>query len=127
MKSVFKSVETSPNMWGHIGYNPYTEAYGMLNHFYHSSQTIEVGGRNFGFYANPQVDRLIDQIRGTLDSTKRHSLYLQAINLIANDCPRLGTHVELEAEAMRKWVKGYVHNPVRRRGWSFYEFHGVKK
>ncbi len=45
------------------------------------------GGSNRGSYSNPEVDRLIDQGRAELDSTKRGAIFKKAYTLIAEDVP----------------------------------------
>jgi ABC-type transport system substrate-binding protein len=52
---------------------------------WHSSQTV--GGSNFGFYSNPQVDSLIMLDRQTFDFNKRVELHKQIQRLIFNDQP----------------------------------------
>ena len=45
------------------------------------------GGSNRGSYANPEVDKLIDQGRAELDSAKRSAIFKKAYTLIAEDVP----------------------------------------
>ncbi len=45
------------------------------------------GGSNRGSYANPEVDKLIEQGRSELDSVKRTAIFKKAYTLIANDVP----------------------------------------
>jgi peptide/nickel transport system substrate-binding protein len=42
---------------------------------------------NRGYYANPAVDRLIDEGRGTTDQQKRKEIYAQLQRILANDLP----------------------------------------
>ncbi len=53
---------------------------------WHSSSAAN-GGSNFISYANPEVDKLIDQIRETLDEKKRVPLQRKVFELIAADVP----------------------------------------
>ncbi len=53
---------------------------------YHSSSSAK-GGSNYGSYANPEVDKLIDQGRGELDQAKRNEIFKKAYTLIADDVP----------------------------------------
>lgn len=43
------------------------------------------GGNNWGGYSNPQVDKLLDEGRTTLDQSKRATIYQQAAQLENND------------------------------------------
>jgi peptide/nickel transport system substrate-binding protein/oligopeptide transport system substrate-binding protein len=45
------------------------------------------GINTFTFYSNPTVDKLLNQARGTLDTTQRLQLYAQAEKLILADAP----------------------------------------
>ncbi|MDZ4260944.1 MAG: peptide-binding protein [Pseudomonadota bacterium] len=53
---------------------------------FHSKQ-IEGGGDNFVNYKNSELDRLIDQARGTVDETKRMPLWQQAERIMYEDQP----------------------------------------
>lgn len=51
------------------------------------STSIGKGGSNRGSYANPEVDKLIDEGRAELDSAKRTKIFKKAYTLIAEDVP----------------------------------------
>ncbi len=53
---------------------------------YHSTSSGK-GGSNYGSYANPEVDKLIDQGRSELDPVKRSEIFKKAYTLIADDVP----------------------------------------
>lgn len=53
---------------------------------WHSSSSGK-GGSNRGFYANPEVDKLIDEGRKELDVAKRTKIFKKAYTLIAQDVP----------------------------------------
>ncbi len=53
---------------------------------FHSKQ-IEGGGDNFINYKNSELDRLIDQARGTVDEAKRMPLWQQAERIMYEDQP----------------------------------------
>lgn len=53
---------------------------------FHSRQ-IEGGGDNFVHYKNFELDKLIDQARGTVDETKRMPLWQQAERIMHEDQP----------------------------------------
>ncbi|MFH2006256.1 MAG: ABC transporter substrate-binding protein [bacterium] len=58
-----------------------------LYQIYHSSQCH--GGSNYGCYANPEVDRLLVQIRATLDDARRGALERKLHRLLHDDLPGL--------------------------------------
>ncbi len=51
------------------------------------SKSAEKGGSNYIFYKNPQLDAIIEQIRGEFDFEKRKDLYRQAQRIIYDDQP----------------------------------------
>ncbi|HEB57799.1 MAG TPA: ABC transporter substrate-binding protein [Gammaproteobacteria bacterium] len=53
---------------------------------FHSSQ-IENQGENFMHYANPELDRLIDEARRTVDEAKRMKLWHRAERILYEDQP----------------------------------------
>ncbi len=57
-----------------------------LKQIFHSS-TIDGGGDNYVSYRNPEVDRLIDQARVTVDEAERTDLWRQVHRLLQGDQP----------------------------------------
>ncbi len=55
---------------------------------WHSASAVK-GGSNFIHYKNPQVDKLIDQARGTMDKKARMPILKKVYELIADDVPYL--------------------------------------
>ncbi len=53
---------------------------------WHSSSAVP-GGSNFIYYKNPEVDKLIDDVRVTLDKSKRVEKLRKVFEIIANDAP----------------------------------------
>ncbi|MEQ1665290.1 MAG: ABC transporter substrate-binding protein, partial [Bdellovibrionales bacterium] len=53
---------------------------------WHSS-SITHEGSNFAGYSNPEVDKLIDKVRGEMDVKKRVPAMRKIYSLIAKDCP----------------------------------------
>lgn len=57
-----------------------------LHSLFHSSQ-VPPSGQNFVFYANPQVDALIEEGRRTFDAERRQEIYRELHRLLAADQP----------------------------------------
>ncbi|HET8798282.1 MAG TPA: ABC transporter substrate-binding protein [Thermoanaerobaculia bacterium] len=72
---------------------------------FHSTQTPP-RGQNFIFYANPEVDRLIDQARHEMDFSKRKELYWQLHQLLADEQPYTWTVQVSSKWAINKRVRG---------------------
>lgn len=74
------------------------------------------GSRNFGKYSNPEVDRLIELGRAEFDQAKRGQYYIQAEDIVVEDCPVIFS-VNNNAHAMwRKGVEGFVPTPFQALG-----------
>jgi peptide/nickel transport system substrate-binding protein len=58
----------------------------MFEYVFHSSR-FPPAGANRTFYANPQVDALIDQARAEIDPETRKQLYFEVQSLLADDLP----------------------------------------
>ncbi|HSV30562.1 MAG TPA: glutathione ABC transporter substrate-binding protein [Atribacteraceae bacterium] len=83
--------------------------YGLYALF-HSSQWPP--RNNVSYYANAEVDALLDEARITPDRGVREQLYAQAIELIWNDAPWLFLYNEGQVNAVRSNVKGLIHHPL---------------
>jgi peptide/nickel transport system substrate-binding protein len=59
------------------------------------------GARNYGKYSNPEVDRLLEEARGTMDVDQRKELYKQAQELLVQDLPRIWAYEYLYSIATR--------------------------
>lgn len=73
--------------------------------YWHSS-AIENGGLNVGEYRNPDVDRLLEQGRTTLDQQKRKEIYTQFQKIMADDLPELWLWYTGELDADSKKLLG---------------------
>jgi peptide/nickel transport system substrate-binding protein len=62
------------------------------------------GGTNYGRYANPELDRLIDDIAQETDPTKRQQLFSQAFTIIQKDWAGIPLFLQPTAWGMRKDV-----------------------
>jgi len=68
--------------------------------------------QNNGGYANPELDRLLEQARVEQDVNKRIEMYQQAEQIIVNDAPVLFTTHSLSYLLVKPYVKGYVFAPI---------------
>ncbi len=66
---------------------------------------------NFGLYANPDVDKLLEQGRQVSDQDQRKAVYDEAQHLILDDSPQVFLFHSSQFEALRTNVKGYEHFP----------------
>jgi peptide/nickel transport system substrate-binding protein len=59
-----------------VGWSGRTDPDGNIYSFHHSA-----GGQNDGRYANPEVDRLLDEARAEGDQAKRYALYARILDI----------------------------------------------
>lgn len=81
--------------------------YGMYSLF-HSSQFGDAGNRTF--YANPEVDRLLDEGRTSTDNEKRRQAYFKAQELIMNEAPWVFMYIQDLLTLTRSYVKGFKNH-----------------
>ena len=89
----------------------YPDPYTFLGPMFHSEETIVF---NFGYYSNPEYDKLIDDgsaITGT-DREKALSMYIQAQQKLVEDAPSIFFFDQQYARAKRTTLRGYVDNPA---------------
>ena len=78
---------------------------------FHSSQ-FPPHGQNFGFYSNPEADRLIDAARRELDPSKRKALYWRLHQVLAEDQPYTWTLQVSAKWGVRKRLRGVSTSPA---------------
>lgn len=83
--------------------------YGLYALF-HSSQWPP--RNNVSYFANDEVDALLDEARVTPDRAVREALYAQAIEIIWDEAPWLFLHNEGQVNAVRDNVSGLIHHPL---------------
>lgn len=69
------------------------------------------GGFNYTKYSNPQVDKLLNEGRTTVDQAKRLPLYRQAEQLIVQDVPFIFINHPVVAQETTKNVQHYFLSP----------------
>jgi peptide/nickel transport system substrate-binding protein len=88
----------------------------MLRRAFHSSQTPP-SGFNRGYYANPEVDRLIDAAGASLDADERGRLYRAAQRVIAADAPYVSLWVKTNAAVFQRNLTGVTLSPIADFGF----------
>ncbi|MES0334967.1 MAG: peptide-binding protein [Candidatus Magnetobacterium sp. LHC-1] len=78
---------------------------------WHSSKTKE---KEFNFisYANPNVDRLLDEGRHTFDMKRRKKAYYQIQEILAEDVPYVFLYVPDALPVVHKRFKGIAPSPI---------------
>lgn len=74
--------------------------------------TFEPGNRNRFFYENPELTRLLEQGRTTLDGAQRRGIYLRALELLERDAPWIPLFHLIDNLATRGGVRGLFFTPL---------------
>ncbi len=80
-------------------------------YIFHSS-SIPPQGANRGKYINPELDKLLEEGRNTLDTDKRKAVYSRVQKLLADDLPYISLWHMMNVVAMQKEVQGFVPYPA---------------
>ncbi len=80
-------------------------------HFIFHSSSVPPAGANRGGYANPLLDRLLDQGRTVTDEMERKRIYDEAQRLLAEDLPFVTLWTGRNVAAMDTRLKGFVIYP----------------
>jgi peptide/nickel transport system substrate-binding protein len=83
----------------------------MLRRVFHSAQVPPVGF-NRGYYANAEVDRLIDLATKATDDAARERWYRDAQRLVARDAPYISLWYKTNVAVARPGVAGVVLSPT---------------
>ena len=75
----------------------------------HVSAAVCDGAGNVA-YANPEVDKLFDAGKSTVDLNQRTKSYKQAEALLAKDLPEIPLYQAVDVEAYNKKLAGYKGN-----------------
>ena len=86
--------------------------YGLLPMFH--SEQVRPAGFNLGFYANAEVDVLLETGRKTADPAAREAAYKAAMEIIMDEAPWLFLHSESQVVGMGTHVKGLVVHVTER-------------
>jgi peptide/nickel transport system substrate-binding protein len=98
------------------------DAYAYLWYMYHSA--AQGGrGRNLNFYANPQVDALIEQGALANNPDDRMAAYRQAIGIIVDDVPQVFVGTARKIYPVRADVGGFYMHPTWYPAVRVYPLH----
>jgi len=89
----------------------YPDPYTFLGPMFHSEQSIVF---NFGYYGNPDYDKLIDDGSATAgaDRGKALSMYAEAQQKLTEDAPVIFFFDQMYTRAKRANLMGYIDNPA---------------
>lgn len=85
----------------------YVDPQNFLDILFRSTST-----QNWASYANPEVDKLLDQAALESDNAVRFKLYQQAEQIILNDAPVIPLSHSREYWLTKPYVKGMIYPPI---------------
>jgi peptide/nickel transport system substrate-binding protein len=128
--------ELSPSAWAGLLSNPETadHAFGLVwwptlatpyDYMWSIFDTQAQGnaGYNWGYYSNPQLDKLLDSASAEPDEKKRFALYAQAQKLLVEESPALFVYEKNYRLPMNGKLQGFVFNGVYIETLDFYALH----
>lgn len=78
---------------------------------------------NWGYYYNPELNAILDEVVRETDYSKCVELYHQAQRIIVEDAPAIFVFDTLNILTYRDWVKGYYFNPLYTGTTDFYNIY----
>ncbi|HJW11034.1 MAG TPA: ABC transporter substrate-binding protein, partial [Albitalea sp.] len=101
----FPKLSQASASFAEFGWTPVTDAWLSLNALFHSWDASGAGTFNAGRYANPALDKLIDDIRVEPDLTRRRAMIAVALRMIRDELPYVPLYRRVLTWAMSKSVK----------------------
>jgi len=81
---------------------------------FHSRAIADENSQNRAFYANPDLDALLDEARAETDHAERRAMYAEAARILVDDAPWAFVYSPMLLEVWQPYVRGYEPHPV----WS---------
>lgn len=97
----------------------YPDPTSFLDLRFHSRMITDQGALNDTFYANPEVDALIDRARTEQDRAERARLYERIEHLLYRDAPWIWGYHRAVVEALQPYLRAYHPHPVWLRDYSY--------
>jgi oligopeptide transport system substrate-binding protein len=85
---------------------------------FHSRSLKPADSTNNSFYANPELDDVLDRARGELDPARRDALYRRAEQILYDDAPWIWDYHRLATEVTQPYVRGYQPHPIWLRDFT---------
>jgi peptide/nickel transport system substrate-binding protein len=80
-------------------------------------------GQNFTRFADPEVDRLLDQAGSSVDQDQRKKLYAQILKKVNDNVTNVWLYNRANIDAFRANVGGYKGNPWDNITWSIEDWY----
>ena len=90
----------------------------FLDAKFHSRAITEHAATNDSFYANPELDALLDAAKADADPVTRAARYRRAERILYDDAPWLWNYHQVLTEVTQPYVKNYEPHPVWIRDFT---------
>lgn len=90
----------------------------FLDTRFHSRAIADENSANDSFYANPELDALLDTARAEPELAKRTALYRRAERILYDDAPWIWDYHRVMTEVTQPYVAGYTPHPVWGRDYT---------
>ncbi|MFH0901271.1 MAG: ABC transporter substrate-binding protein, partial [Pseudomonadota bacterium] len=90
----------------------FPDARNFIEPKFHSRSIAPENSTNDSFYANAELDRLLDLARREQDERARLALYKRIEDILYDDCPYLWHYHTVQVEIRQPYVMGYTPHPV---------------
>ncbi|HTR51667.1 MAG TPA: ABC transporter substrate-binding protein [Kofleriaceae bacterium] len=97
----------------------FPDAASFLDPSFGSRAISDDGSTNYAFYANPELDALLDHARREQDEAKRAALYRRAEHILYDDAPWLWDYHQEMVEITQPYVRDYEPHPVWLRDYTY--------
>ena len=97
----------------------YPDPTNFLDARFHSRMIANENSNNDSFYANPELDALLDAARGEPDAAKRAAMYHRAERILYDDAPWIWEYHQLLTEVVQPYVQGYSLHPIWLRDYAW--------
>jgi len=85
---------------------------------FHSRMIANENSNNVSFYANPELDALLDRARAETDRAARAAMYHRAERILYDDAPWVWDFHRAMTEVTQPYVRGYEPHPVWGRDYT---------
>ncbi len=85
---------------------------------FHSRAISDENSSNDSYYANPELDALLDAARGEPDLSRRNEMYKRVERILFDDAPWIWNYHQMITEVVQPYVTGYAPHPVFLRDFT---------
>ena len=96
----------------------YPDPTSLVDPLFHSRAISNESSTNNTYYANPELDRILDAARAEPDDAKRAALYRRAERILYDDVPWIWGYHQMMVEVMQPYVVSHSPHPVWVRDYT---------